>query len=93
MKAIIEILVQAKDKQGNMHDVKAIEMGGYRTYVEFYEKGLPTNSVDYEFYINGRKINIYSSALFNHYMEANHNNLIETIVEERKPQGKDDLPF
>ena len=96
METKVRILLQAKDKKGNMHDVKEISMGKYTTYVKFmfYEKELSENSIDYEFYIGGEKIDIYASALFNTYMEADCYNLIK-IVKEIKTTipGDDDLPF
>ena len=79
MHLVLEISLQAKDKSGNMHNVKAIGMGRFITYVDFFEKGLSSNSIDYEFYIDGEMVDIYRSALFNTYMEANCFNLIKII--------------
>lgn len=52
---------------GAEYEVHAIEMGGYYTSVYLVGKKHSYNSVYFDFYENGGKIDIYSDKRFNPY--------------------------
>ena len=101
MQLTIRIPLVAKDKEGNLHGVAEIRMGQSATYVALIDTPLLQNSVDYDFFIDGRRVNIYKSALFNPYIEyMPYENLIcfeeETVAEtkiDRIKAKNENIPF
>ena len=74
-------------KLGEKYKVMQIEMGSSYTSVDLInDKGQVEsyNSVYLEFYSRNRKIDIYKSPLFNHYMKLPTDKLLHFIDEENK---------
>ena len=92
MQLTIRIPLVAKDKEGNLHGVAEIRMGQSATYVALIDTPLLQNSVDYDFFIDGRRVNIYKSALFNPYIE-NYDNLICYEEEKQEQPKNENIPF
>lgn len=55
-------------KSGEKYPVKEISMGQSNTSVELENIDDSFNSIHFEFYIGQKKVDIYRSALFNHYL-------------------------
>lgn len=55
-------------KQGKKYPVKEINMGQFATRVEIENILGSFNSIHFEFYIGQKKVDIYRSALINHYL-------------------------
>lgn len=53
---------------GKEYEVKGISMGGSRTSIYLVEKRYSYNSIMFEFYENGKPINIYKDRRFNPYL-------------------------
>ena len=53
---------------GKEYEVKHISMGGSRTSIYLVEKRYSYNSIMFEFYENGKTINIYKDRRFNPYL-------------------------
>lgn len=60
-------------KKGEKYTVERIHMGQSSTSIELVDiRGL-FNSIHFEFYIGDKKVDIYRSALFNHYLPLKSN--------------------
>ena len=53
---------------GKEYEVEGISMGGSRTSIYLVEKRYSYNSIMFEFYENGKQIDIYKDRRFNPYL-------------------------
>lgn len=76
---LVELLIPVKAKAKNKHyekagiqmddllEVEAINMGQTSTRVCFWGRNCSFNALHFDFYVNGKEIDIYRSGAFNHY--------------------------
>lgn len=76
---LVELLIPVKARAKNEHykkvgiqkdellDVESISMGQTNTRVCFIGRNCSFNAIHFDFYVNGKEIDIYRSGAFNHY--------------------------
>ena len=57
---------------GKTYPVEEISMGQSYTSVILYNCRIPFNSVHFDFYVNGKKCDIYESVAFNPYLSLDN---------------------